>query len=59
MKNFNTKRKNILKLTAATFAIIGVGTILFHSAAEVVLAANNGKVEKVPTTYQEIGRAHV
>ena len=55
MKNFNTKRKNILKLTAATFAIIGVGTILFHSAAEVVLAANNGKVEKVPTTYQVSG----
>ena len=55
MKNFNTKRKNILKLTAATFAIIGVGTILFHSAAEVVLAANNGKGEKVPTTYQVSG----
>ena len=55
MKNSNTKRKNILKLTAATFAIIGVGTILFHSAAEVVLAANNGKVEKVPTTYQVSG----
>ncbi len=46
------KQKNILKLTAATFAIIGAGTILFNSAAEVVLAANNGKVEKVPTSYQ-------
>lgn len=46
------KQKNILKLTAATFAIIGVGTLLFNSAAEMALAANNGKVEKVPTTYQ-------
>ena len=46
------KQKNILKLTAATFAIIGAGTILFNSAAEVTLAANNGKVEKVPTSYQ-------
>lgn len=39
------KQKNILKLTAATFAIIGVGTLLFNSAAEMVLAANNRKVE--------------
>ncbi|MDE7333573.1 MAG: hypothetical protein K2O16_15390 [Lachnospiraceae bacterium] len=46
------KQKNILKLTAATLAIIGAGTILFNSAAEVALAANNGKVEKVPTSYQ-------
>lgn len=46
------KQKNILKLTAATFAIIGAGTILFNSAAEMALAANDGKVEKVPTTYQ-------
>ena len=46
------KQKDILKLTAATFAIIGAGTILFNSAAEVTLAANNGKVEKVPTSYQ-------
>ncbi|GFI04504.1 hypothetical protein AALA79_01190 [Lachnospiraceae bacterium 64-25] len=46
------KQKNILKLTAATFAIIGAGTILFNSAAEVTLAANNGKVVKVPTSYQ-------
>ncbi len=46
------KQKNILKLTAATFAIIGAGTILFHSAAEITLAANNGKVETVPTSYQ-------
>ena len=46
------KQKNILKLTAATFAIIGAGTILFNSAAEVTLAANTGKVEKVPTSYQ-------
>ncbi len=43
------KQKETLKLTAATFAIIGAGTILFNSAAEVTLAANNGKVEKVPT----------
>ena len=46
------KQKETLKLTAATFAIIGAGTILFNSAAEVTLAANNGKVEKVPTSYQ-------
>lgn len=46
------KQKNILKLTAATFAIIGAGTIVFNSAAEMALAANDGKVEKVPTTYQ-------
>lgn len=46
------KQKNILKLTAATFAIIGAGALLFNSAAEMALAANDGKVEKVPTTYQ-------
>ena len=46
------KQKNILKLTAITLAIIGAGTILFHSLAEMTLAANNGKVEKVPTSYQ-------
>lgn len=46
------KQKNILKLTAATLAIIGAGTILFNSAAEVALAANEGKVETVPTSYQ-------
>ncbi len=46
------KQKNIFKLTAATFAIIGAGTLLFHSAAEMTLAANNGRVEKVPTSYQ-------
>ena len=46
------KQKNILKLTAATFAIIGAGTILFNAAAEVSLAANDGKVDTVPTTYQ-------
>lgn len=46
------KQKETLKLTAATFATIGAGTILFNSAAEVTLAANNGKVEKVPTSYQ-------
>ncbi len=49
------KQKNILKLTTATFAIIGSDTILFNSAAEMTLAANNGKVEKVPTTYQVSG----
>lgn len=50
------KQKNILKLIAATFAIIGAGTILFNSAAEVTLAANSGKVEKVPTSYQVADR---
>ena len=48
-------KKNVLKLTAATFAIIGAGIILFNSAAEMALAANNGKVEKVPTSYQVSG----
>lgn len=46
------KQKNILKLTAATLAIIGAGTILFNLAAEVAFAANEGKVETVPTSYQ-------
>ncbi len=39
------KQKETLKLTAATFAIIGAGTILFNSAAEVTLAANNNLSE--------------
>ncbi|MCM1127808.1 MAG: hypothetical protein NC429_15215 [Lachnospiraceae bacterium] len=46
------KQKNIVKLTAATFAIIGAGTILFYSAAEVTLEANAGRVESIPTSYQ-------
>lgn len=46
------KQKNILKLTAATAAIIGAGTILFYAASEVTLAANVGKVETVATTYR-------
>lgn len=46
------KQKNILKLTAATAAIIGAGTILFYAASEVTLAANEGKVETVATTYR-------
>lgn len=46
------KQMNIIKLTAAAFAIIGIGTILFNSAAEATLAANVGKVETVPTSYQ-------
>lgn len=46
------KQKNILKLTVVTLAIIGAGTILFHSLAEMILAANDGKVEKIPTSYQ-------
>ena len=45
-------KKNVLKLTVATFGIIGAGIILFNAAAEIALAANNGKVEKVPTSYQ-------
>lgn len=46
------KQKNTLKLAAATFGIICAGTILFYSAAEATMAANNGKVEKIPTSYQ-------
>lgn len=49
------KQKNILKLTAATAAIIGAGTILFYSVSEVTLAANERKVETVATTYQVPG----
>lgn len=49
------KQKNILKLTAATAAIIGAGTILFYSVSEVTLAANERKVETVATTYQVLG----
>ncbi len=46
------KQKNILKLAVATVAIIGAGMILFNSAAEMALAANDGNVEKIPTSYQ-------
>lgn len=46
------KQKNILKLAAAAIAVIGAGTILFYSASEVSLAASEGKVEKVATTYR-------
>ena len=46
------RQKNILKLTAATFAIIGAGTILFNSAAEMALAASSRKAETLPTSYQ-------
>lgn len=49
------KQKNILKLTAATAAIIGAGTILFYSVSEVTLAANERKVETVAITYQVSG----
>lgn len=46
------KQKNIIRLTAAAFAMIGAGTILFNSMAEVTLAADAKKVETVPTSYQ-------
>lgn len=46
------KRENILKLTAATFAIIGAGTILFNWMTETAMAARAGQVETVPTSYQ-------
>ena len=46
------KQKNFLKLTAATFAIIGAGAFLFSAAAETAMAANAGTVETVPTSYQ-------
>ncbi len=46
------RQKNISKLTAAAFAIIGAGTLLFNSAAEMTLAANSEKMQKVPTSYQ-------
>lgn len=46
------KQKNILKMTAATFTIIGAGAILFNSAAEAVFAAGSKKLETVATSYQ-------
>lgn len=46
------KQKNMLKLTAVAAAIIGAGTISFYAASEVTLAANEGKVETVATTYR-------
>ncbi len=49
------KQKNMMKLTAATLAMIGAGTIFFYSAAEVALAAKAGKEEIVPTSYQVPG----
>lgn len=46
------RQKNFLKLTAATFAIIGAGAVLFSAAAETAMAASAGTVETVPTSYQ-------
>lgn len=46
------RQKNFLKLTAATFAIIGAGAVLFSAAAETAMAASAGTVESVPTSYQ-------
>ncbi len=46
------KRKNILKLTVTTCAIIGAGTFLFNAAAEAAMEARAGQVETVPTSYQ-------
>ena len=46
------RQKNFLKLTAATFAIIGAGAFLFSAAAETAMAASAGTVETVPTSYQ-------
>ena len=46
------KQRNMLKLSAATFVMIGTGMILFHSAAEMTLAAKYKKMEKIPTSYQ-------
>ena len=46
------RQKNFLKLTAATFAIIGAGAFLFSAAAETAMAASAGTVETVPTSYK-------
>lgn len=46
------KRENILKLSAATLAIIGTGCILFNAAAESVIVAKAGQVYTVSTSYQ-------
>ncbi len=46
------KQKNILKLTAAAFAVIGTGTLLFNAAAETALASSAKRTQTVPTSYQ-------
>lgn len=46
------KRKHFLALSAATFAIIGAGTLFFHMATWTVMASGFGKAESVPTSYQ-------
>lgn len=46
------KRKTILTLTAATFAMIGAGTIFFNTMSETAMAARAGQLETIPTSYQ-------
>lgn len=46
------KRKNFFVLSAGALAIIGAGTIAFNATTQSVMAAEFGKVEKVPTSYQ-------
>ena len=46
------RRKNFLVLSAGALAIIGAGTIAFNATTQSVMAAEFGKVEKIPTSYQ-------
>lgn len=46
------RHHNTFKLAAATLAIIGAGTVFFNIATDVVMAAETGKIETVPTSYQ-------
>ena len=46
------KRRNFLKLTAATLVIIATGTIIFNAATETAMAAKTGQTQTVPTSYQ-------
>lgn len=46
------KRKNFLVLSAGALAIIVAGTTAFNATTQSVMAAEFGKVEKIPTSYQ-------
>ncbi len=46
------RQKKIVILAAATIAVIGAGATLFNTAAETVMAAKAGQMERIPTSYQ-------
>lgn len=59
MKRKNFLTKNFLVSGAATFAIIGAGTILFNMATQTVMASGFEEVETVPTSYQVLSDSAV